>query len=314
LTGPEANNRINYLKAVLEENSRRYYVDNAPAISDFEYDALMHELEALEAQWPEYATSDSPTRRVGSDLDAPVGENAEAQTKTEFIQRPHKYPMLSLSNTYSIGEVEEFAARADKALQGENFSYCCELKFDGTAICLTYKNGQLQQALTRGDGTKGDDVTENALRISNIPRKLKGDYPEEFEIRGEILMPYEAFDRLNKEREENEEAPFANPRNAASGSLKLSDPEEVAHRGLTCTLYHIPAQSIDFPTHDEALLKAASWGLPISDSRRICRNIDEIRAFISKWDDGRKFLPYATDGCVIKINELAAQRALGYTA
>ncbi|MDO5321810.1 MAG: NAD-dependent DNA ligase LigA [Bacteroidia bacterium] len=309
----EAKYRIEELKALLWENSRRYYVDNAPAISDFEYDRLMHELEGLEDEWPEFRTPDSPTQKVGSDLDAPVGENAEALAGNDFAKRAHRYPMLSLGNTYSISEVEEFAARADKLLT-ESFSYCCELKFDGTAICLTYRNGKLVQALTRGDGVQGDDVTENARHISNIPQTLHGDFPEEFEIRGEILMPYAAFDALNKAREENEEAPFANPRNAASGSLKLINPAEVGRRGLMCTLYHIPAQSITFSTHDEALSKAASWGLPVADSRRLCKNIDEIKSFIDYWDRERKFLPYATDGCVIKINELTAQRSLGYTA
>lgn len=308
-----AKQRIEELRDILWENSRRYYVDNSPVISDFEYDSLMHELEDLESMYPEFITPDSPTRKVGSDLDAPVGENAEKAVREGFVQHLHKYPMLSLGNTYSISEIEEFAARADKILES-GFSYCCELKFDGTAICLTYRNGKLVQALTRGDGVKGDDVTANVRHISNIPTTLHGDYPEEFEIRGEILMPYEAFDALNRERAENEEAPFANPRNAASGSLKLIDPEEVGHRGLWCTLYHIPAQSVSFETHDQALSKAASWGLPVSDKRRICRNINEIEDFISYWDKERKFLPYATDGIVIKINELQAQRTLGYTA
>lgn len=309
----EAKYRIDELKVLLLENSRRYYVDNAPTISDFEYDQLMHELEGLENEWPEFRTADSPTQKVGSDLDAPMGENAEALAGNDFVKRAHRYPMLSLGNTYSISEIEDFAARADKLLT-EEFSYCCELKFDGTAICLTYKDGKLVQALTRGDGVQGDDVTENARHIANIPRTLHGDYPEEFEIRGEILMPYAAFDALNKAREDNEEAPFANPRNAASGSLKLISPAEVGRRGLMCTLYHIPAQSVTFSTHDEALTKAASWGLPVADSRRLCRNINEIKAFIDYWDKERKFLPYATDGCVIKINELSAQRSLGYTA
>lgn len=310
---PAAKQRIEELRVTLQENSRRYYVDNAPVISDFEYDSLMHELEDLEAAFPEFQSPDSPTVRVGSDLDTPVGPNAESRTREGFVQREHKYPMLSLGNTYSISEIEEFAARADKLLSGD-FSYCCELKFDGTAICLTYRNGKLSRALTRGDGVKGDDVTENVRHISNIPTVLHGDFPEEFEIRGEILMPYDAFDSLNRERVENEEAPFANPRNAASGSLKLIDPEEVGHRGLMCTLYHIPAQSVTFETHDIALSKAASWGLPVSDKRRLCKSIGEIEEYISYWDKERKFLPFATDGIVIKINELQAQRVLGYTA
>jgi len=308
MDGKYAAERARELREILWENSRRYYVENAPTMSDFEYDALMRELEDIETQWPDLRTPDSPTQRVGSDLE-------DAGDGREFVQRPHKYPMLSLANTYSISEVEDFAARADKILDSSSFTYCCELKFDGTAICLTYRNGKLFRALTRGDGVVGDDVTRNVLKISNIPQYLKGDdIPAEFEIRGEILMPYEAFDALNAEREAQEEPPFANPRNAASGSLKLLDPEEVAHRGLWCTLYHIPSQSSDCATHDEALRRAESWGLPVSPERRICRNISEIEDFINRWDVDRKFLPYATDGCVIKINEMDAQRVLGYTA
>lgn len=310
----EAQHRIEELKAILWENSRKYYVDNAPTMSDMEYDFLMHELEDLENQYPEYRTPDSPTQKVGSDIDVSVGENAESEARREFRKYPHRYPMLSLGNTYNIAEVEEFADRAEKTIGG-SFTYSCELKFDGTAICLTYKNGKLVRALTRGDGVYGDDVTENALRIKSIPSVLIGTgYPEEFEIRGEVLMPYESFDRLNKEREDNEEQPFANPRNAASGSLKLLDPEEVARRGLICTLYHIPSDNVSFPTHDEALKAAESWGLPISDKRKICRNIDEIENYISYWDSERKRLPFPTDGIVIKINEMAYQSLLGYTA
>ena len=298
----QAKQRIEWLKAVLWENNRKYYVENAPTMSDYEYDQLMHELEDLERAYPQYATADSPTRRVGSDLES------------GFAKYPHRYPMLSLGNTYSIGEVEEFAERASKTLD-EGFSYCCELKFDGTAICLTYRGGRLFRALTRGDGVVGDDVTANALRIDNIPEKLEGTgWPEEFEIRGEVLMPYDSFDRLNREREADEEQPFANPRNAASGSLKLQDPEEVGRRGLTCTLYHIPTGQVDYPTHDDALRAAEDWGLPVSHERRICRSIDEIEEYIAHWDTARKDLPFPTDGIVIKINEMDAQRQLGYTA
>lgn len=298
----EAIKRISELRTILRENNRRYYVENAPTMSDYEFDLTMKELEALEREYPELVTADSPTQKVGSDLDR------------GFAQYPHRYPMLSLGNTYNIEEVEAFAQRADKALSNA-FSYCCELKFDGTAICLNYVHGKLFRALTRGDGVVGDDVTANVLRISNIPQQLKGSgWPDDFEIRGEILMPYEAFDRLNREREAEEEAPFANPRNAASGSLKLINPDEVAHRGLWCTLYHIPSESVEFETHDDALRAAASWGLPVSDKRRVCHDIDEIEMFIQYWDVQRKSLPYATDGIVIKINELAYQRALGFTA
>ncbi|MBR1510453.1 MAG: NAD-dependent DNA ligase LigA [Bacteroidales bacterium] len=301
----KAKQRIEQLKAILWENSRKYYVDNAPTMSDYEYDQLMHELEALEADFPEYATPDSPTRRVGSDLE---------ERESGFAKYPHKYPMLSLGNTYSIQEVEEFAQRASKAID-RPFTYCCELKFDGTAICLTYRHGKLLRALTRGDGVKGDDVTENARHIPSIPKELKGyGYPDEFEIRGEILMPYESFDRLNREREIQEEPLFANPRNAASGSLKLQDPQEVGRRGLICTLYHIPTGQVDYPTHDDALKAAAGWGLPVSDKRAICHNIEEIEEFIGHWDSARKELPYPTDGIVIKINEMAIQQELGFTA
>ncbi len=302
----EAEKKIRELRDTLWENSRRYYVENAPVMSDFDYDHMMHELEDLEKQFPEFDSPDSPTHKVGSDLDD--------SPKKEFAQYPHRYPMLSLGNTYNIGEIEEFAQRAENSL-GNAFTYSCELKFDGTAICLTYVKGKLFRALTRGDGIVGDDVTENVRRIKNIPQQLSGSgYPDEFEIRGEILMPYEAFDRLNKEREDNEDQPFANPRNAASGSLKLLDPKEVAHRGLWCTLYHIPADNVLFETHSQALDAAASWGLPVSDKRRICHNIKEIEDYINYWDTERKGLPYATDGIVIKINELAYQRELGYTA
>ena len=310
----EARKRIEELREVIRDNSRRYYVDNAPVISDYDFDHLMYELEDLEKAFPDLVTPDSPTQRVGSDLEAQgAGENAEPGVRREFAQYPHRFPMLSLGNTYSIEEVEAFAQRADKALE-TSFTYCCELKFDGTAICLEYRDGRLFRALTRGDGVVGDDVTENVRRISNVPQQLHGDYPADFEIRGEILMPYEAFDRLNRERSAQEEAPFANPRNAASGSLKLLDPEEVAHRGLWCTLYHIPAESLSFETHDQALRAAESWGLPVSDKRRICHDINEIEDYIKEWDTARKALPYATDGIVIKINESAFQRTLGFTA
>lgn len=308
--------RAEELRKTLWENSRRYYVDNAPTMSDFDYDRLMRELEDLEKEYPDLQTPDSPTQKVGSDLEKDgAGLNAESGIRREFAQYPHRYPMLSLGNTYNIGEIEDFVRRAEKDLGGARFTYSCELKFDGTAICLTYRNGKLFRALTRGDGVVGDDVTANALRIGNIPEKLEGrGWPEEFEIRGEVLMPYESFDRLNRERADNEEPPFANPRNAASGSLKLLDSSEVARRGLMCTLYHIPGQSVSFSTHGEALDAASSWGLPVSDKRRIVHGIDEIEEYIRHWDTERKFLPYATDGIVLKINELAYQNSLGYTA
>lgn len=302
MTPTQAYERIEQLRTVLRENSYKYYVLNAPTMSDYDFDMLMHELEDLEKAFPQFASADSPTRRVGSD------------SEQGFEKFPHRYPMLSLGNTYSIGEVEEFAERVAKGI-GSEFSYCCELKFDGTAICLTYRNGKLFRALTRGDGVMGDDVTANAMHIKSIPHSLKGEgWPEEFEIRGEVLMPYESFDRLNRERELNEDPPFANPRNAASGSLKLQDSEEVGRRGLICTLYHIPTGQVDYPTHSAALEAARSWGLPVSDKMRICKGIAEIEDFIGYWDSERKQLPYPTDGIVIKVNEMAWQQALGYTA
>ena len=311
----QAESRIKELRKILWENSRKYYVDNAPAISDYEYDHLMYELADLEKEYPDLVTPDSPTRKVGSDL-----ENSDENGRTlvtarkEFAQYEHKYPMLSLANTYNIGEIEDFVTRASKAIS-KPFTYSCELKFDGTAICLTYRDGKLFRALTRGDGVIGDDVTDNVRHISNIPVTLEGSgFPQEFEIRGEILMPYKAFDTLNEERMRNEDQPFANPRNAASGSLKLLDPKEVGRRGLWCTLYHIPSPNVTFATHNEAMKAAESWGLPVSDKRKICHNINEIEEYINYWDKERKFLPYATDGIVIKINELAYQTELGYTA
>ena len=309
----QANIRAKELRDILNEANRRYYVENAPVMSDYDFDMLLKELEAIEVQYPELITEDSPTQKVGSDR------------RKEFEQHPHKYPMLSLGNTYDISEVEAFAERAAKGI-GNAFTYSCELKFDGTAICLTYKGGKLFRALTRGDGTIGDDVTENVRHISNIPQTLTTPagfiptkdnpqpWPEEFEIRGEIYMPWAAFDRLNEEREKDEEQPFANPRNAASGSLKLIDSSQVANRGLECTLYHMLGEDLPFTTHEEALDNASKWGLPVSDKRKVCLSIEEIEEFITYWDTERKTLPFATDGIVIKVNELPYQEELGYTA
>ena len=308
LTKEEAIIRIQQLRDILSESNRLYYVENAPVMSDYEFDMLMKELSDLEKQYPELASPDSPTRHVGSDLEDRRSGNRE------FAQYPHRYPMLSLGNTYDMSEVEAFAERAARGI-GNAFTFSCELKFDGTAICLTYRDGLLVRALTRGDGTVGDDVTENVRHIANIPQKLHGaGIPHEFEIRGEIYMPYKDFDRLNLERERDEDPPFANPRNAASGSLKLLDPEEVGHRGLECTLYHILGEGLPFETHDQALRTAQGWGLPVSDKRKVCKDISEIEEYIKYWDTGRKFLPFATDGIVIKVNELPYQRQLGYTA
>ncbi len=301
--------RILQLRDELKEHNRRYYVENNPSISDYEYDMLMNELIALEKEHPDLVTPDSPTQQVGSDL-----EPSEPKRVTDFARLPHRYPMLSLGNTYNIGEMEDFMLRAAKAA-AQPFSYSCELKFDGTAICLTYEHGRLTRALTRGDGSVGDDVTMNVARIKSIPQFLTGSgYPDEFEIRGEIYMPYEAFDRLCRERQMSGEAPFANPRNAASGSLKLTDSSEVANRGLECTLYHMLGEDLPFDTHDQALEAASSWGLPVSDKRKICTTIAEIEEYIDFWDTERKELPFATDGVVVKINELKIQKELGFTS
>ena len=317
----QANIRIKELRDILNDASRRYYVENMPTMSDYEFDMLLKELEALEAEYPEMVTPDSPTQKVGSDLaEAKPSKRKGTEPRKEFEQYPHRYPMLSLGNTYDISEVQAFADRAAKGIPAEEtekvpFSFSCELKFDGTAICLTYQKGKLTRALTRGDGTIGDDVTENVKHISNIPQTLQGtDWPEEFEIRGEIYMPWAAFDRLNLEREKDEEQPFANPRNAASGSLKLVDSSMVANRGLECTLYHMLGEDLPYSTHDEALSKAAEWGLPISDLRKVCKSIEEIEEFINLWDTERKTLPFATDGIVIKVNQMQYQEELGYTA
>ena len=305
--------RIEELRRILDDASRRYYVENAPVLSDYDFDMLLKELEALEKEYPELVTKDSPTIKVGSDI------------RKEFVQYPHRYPMLSLGNTYDMPELEAFAERAQKAI-GNSFTFSCELKFDGTAICLTYTDGKLTRALTRGDGSMGDDVTDNVRKISNIPQQLSvpagfcptlmqpSPWPEEFEIRGEIYMPWAAFERLNIERERDEEQPFANPRNAASGSLKLTDSKMVANRGLECTLYHMLGEDLPFDTHEQALNAARDWGLPVSDHRRIFKSTKEVEEFITYWDTERKNLPFATDGIVIKVNELPYQEELGFTA
>ena len=318
----QAEIRVEELRNLLDEANIKYYVENAPVLSDFDFDMLLKELEALENEYPDLVTPDSPTQKVGSDLS--ISRKKKSSSK-EFEQYPHRYPMLSLGNTYDMTEVESFTERAAKGI-GNSFTISCELKFDGTAICLTYKDGKLVRALTRGDGTVGDDVTANVRHIKNIPQELKvpkgfvpsllnsQPWPEEFEIRGEIYMPWKAFERLNIERERDEEQPFANPRNAASGSLKLLDSNMVAIRGLECTLYHILGEDLPFDTHDQALKAAASWGLPVSEHRRIFKDTAEVEDYITYWDTERKTLPFATDGIVIKVNELPYQEDLGYTA
>ncbi|MBQ0086514.1 MAG: NAD-dependent DNA ligase LigA [Bacteroidales bacterium] len=298
----EAKERIGFLRRELERHNHNYYVLNSPTISDFEFDLLMGELQGLEKMFPDLVSADSPTMHVGSDIVA------------GFEQVAHRYPMLSLGNSYSIGEMEEFDARIAKAVSSP-YSFSCELKFDGTAICLTYRGGSLVRALTRGDGAKGDDVTRNVVNIPSIPKHLKGSgYPGEFEIRGEIYMPFEAFERNSAERIENGDEPFANPRNAASGSLKLQNPEEMKSRGLDCVLYHILGENLPFRSHAEAIAAAASWGLPVSEYSRKAGSIGEAVQYIEYWDSKRHDLPFATDGIVIKVDELDLQRRLGMTA
>ena len=288
------------LREALHYHNRKYYVENSPEISDFEFDHMMQHLIELEEAHPEYADENSPTMRVGSDK------------TSEFQNVKHRYPMLSLSNTYSIESLNEFIERIEKE-EGET-EFVCELKFDGTAISLTYENGRLLRAVTRGDGESGDDVTANVRTISSIPLTLTGDYPAEFEIRGEIFMPYSSFDRLNAEREAAGEQLFANPRNAAAGTLKQQQSSIVAKRGLDCTLYQIASRELSFSTHWEALESARRWGFKVSEHARICRSAQEIKEFIEHWDTARKELPYPTDGIVIKVNDFAKRRRLGFTS
>ena len=293
--------RMRELEQYLEQCNYQYYVENNPTISDFEFDALLRELQDLEAKYPDEADPNSPTRRVGSDL------------TSEFESVEHRYAMQSLANTYSSEELGEWIDRITREVSDVEF--VCELKFDGTAISLCYENGVLQRAVTRGDGKRGDDVTNNVRTIGSVPMKLRGKgYPAVFEIRGEIYMPYASFDRLNREREAAGEAPMANPRNAAAGTLKQQSSQVVARRGLDCTLYHIAGDNLPFATHIENLEAARTWGFKVSEHMKVCRSRQEIEAFIAYWDTERKNLPFATDGIVIKVNSYAQQRTLGSTA
>lgn len=303
--------RIEQLRDELMSHNHNYYVLNNPIITDFEYDILMQELLELEKRYPEHYSANSPTQKVGSDISI----DAQDGVQTHFEQVPHKYPMLSLGNTYDFEELKQFDERVKKNSDGD-YNYCCELKFDGTAICLIYKHGKLTRALTRGDGAVGDDVTLNVSQIKNIPQKLSQNInlPDEFEIRGEIYMPYKAFDKLNYQRELDEDQPFANPRNAAAGSLKLLDSKTVKQRSLECTLYQLIAPTLEISTQEQALNIAKEWGLPISNHFTICNNIDQVIEFIKLWDNKRKDLPYATDGIVIKVNQLSIQQQLGFTS
>lgn len=303
--------QIEALRAELHQHNYNYYVLNQPTISDYEFDQKMHELEDLETFHPDCFDPNSPTQRVGSDLNQ------------QFSQVAHKYPMLSLANTYNEDDVAEFYRRVKDGLEGEEFEICCEMKYDGLSISLTYVDGKLTQAVTRGDGVHGDDVTANVRCIHSIPLQLipGSGYPHEFEIRGEILMPWTSFEKLNAEREAKEEPLFANPRNAASGTLKSQNSTVVAQRNLDAYLYYLLGDSNDlfapqglWISHYDNLAQAQKWGFKISQGMRLCKSLDEILDFINYWDTERKNLPVATDGIVLKVNSLRQQRHLGYTA
>ena len=297
----EVKEEIMRLRRELDHHNYMYYVNNSPEISDFEFDRMLRHLQDLEAEHPEYYDSCSPTQRVGCDI------------TSEFKSVRHSFPMLSLSNTYSLEELREFVQKVTSEI-GE-VEFCCELKFDGTAISLTYENGRLLRAVTRGDGERGDDVTANVKTIKSVPLLLSGkDYPSFFEIRGEILMPYASFDRLNAERMENDEPLFANPRNAAAGTLKQQQSKVVARRGLDCTLYQFSAEEIPYESHFATLEKAREWGFKISKMMRLCSSMEQIEQYINYWDTQRKALPFPTDGVVIKVNDYAKRKLLGTTA
>jgi DNA ligase (NAD+) len=298
----EAHIRIKELRHELEEHNYNYYVLNQPVISDFEFDMKLKELEKLEAEFPEFADPNSPTQRVGSD------------SSSDFGQVEHKYSMLSLSNAYSEGEIADFDNRIKKIINTD-FEYVCELKFDGSSISLTYEKGKLVRAVTRGDGVKGDDVTRNVRTIKSIPLQLRGnDFPDEFEIRGEIVMPFSVFNELNVELEKAGEQLLANPRNTAAGTLKMKNSKVVASRKLDAYFYYILGKDLPFDGHYESLQKAKEWGFKISEATEICKNLDEVFAFLKKWDVERHQLPVATDGVVIKVNSKKLQDNLGFTA
>ena len=308
---PEREELLN-LRKELEEANYKYYVLNMPTLSDREFDEKMHRLQALEAQFPDMFDPKSPTQHVGSDLEKPhpASPKGEEKGRKAFEQVKHKYPMLSLANSYSREEIEDWARKLPSGVE-----IVCELKYDGLSISLWYEHGQLVRALTRGDGQQGDDVIANIKTIPSIPWKIeRSDIPDFFELRGEVLLPWERFEALNKEREEQEEPLFANPRNAASGTLKLQDPREVARRGLEAYLYYMLGENLPGNTHYERLQTAKQWGFHISDAIKVCKNVDEVMAYIAYWDTERKNLPVATDGIVLKVNDLREQEELGYTA
>src|SRR6202012_5105574 len=298
----EAKNRIDALSSELKQHNYNYYVLAMPTIQDFDFDKLLEELISLEKQFPEFADPDSPTQQVAGYI-----------TK-EFITVKHKWPMLSLGNTYSEQELLDFDQRIRKAI-GDNFEYVCELKFDGLSMSLTYEDGKLVRAVTRGDGVQGDEVTTNVKTINTIPKKLKeGDYPDHFEIRGEVFMHLKAFERLNNERVENGEQPYANPRNFASGTIKMQDSAEVAKRPLDCYLYFLYTERLLFKTHWESLKAVKSWGFHTKENSRLCNSIDGVFEFINHWYKERFNLSYDIDGIVIKGNSYAQQQELGFTA
>ena len=299
----EAKVRIAELSKIIESHNYNYYILAQPTISDYDFDMLLNELISLEQQYPEFITADSPTQRVGGDI-----------TK-EFQTVKHRYPMLSLSNSYNIEEVKDFITRIKKTIE-EDVEFVCELKFDGISISLTYENGIFVKAVTRGDGTQGDDVTTNVKTIRTIPLKLKGDYPDFFEMRGEIIMPHSSFNAINAEREDLGQQPFANPRNAAAGTIKLQDSKEVAKRKLDqyCYFMMMDDDKMIFKNHYESLMAARQWGFNVSNFMALCKNVDDIEDFINYWDEKRKELPFDIDGIVIKVNDFKQREILGFTA
>ncbi len=298
----EIEERVAFLTKELNRHNHLYYVLSQPEISDFEFDTLLKELQSLEEQYPEFRSELSPTVRVGSDIN------------TQFQQVKHQRMMLSLGNTYSFEELEQFDERIAKALEGQPYQYCCELKYDGTSISVIYKNGQFHQAITRGDGQQGDDVSNNVKTIKSIPLTLMGDFPKELEVRGEIILPHKAFNQLNEERLQNEETPFANPRNAASGSLKMQNSSLVAKRGLDAVFYYVLSDVLEEDSHFKTIEKAKKWGFKVPEHINICQNIQEVKTFIEKWDAERHHLPFDIDGIVIKVDAKHQQEELGLTA
>lgn len=301
MNAEQARKRIETLIEEINRHNHLYYVLAQPEISDYNFDMLLEELIRLEKQFPELQRPDSPSQRVGGSI-----------TK-DFETVAHRYPMLSLANSYNEQEIIDFDRRVQK-LAGSEVAYVCELKYDGVAISLMYENGLLLRAVTRGDGTQGDDVTANVKTIRSIPLKIKGDFPALFEIRGEIYYPYESFKKLNESRKAAGQQLFANPRNAAAGTLKLQESAEVAKRRLDCWLYYVTGEDLPFKTHYESLAKARDWGFRVSPNIAICRDIKEIFEFIHDWDQNRKSLPYDIDGIVIKVNQIHLQKSLGFTA